>query len=182
MINDYEVRRREYLDAKARATAILDQMEAEHGELAMRMSSGSTWSGYFKDGTSVEIPAPVYPPTWPCPNEGCDRTTINPSEPCYRCSGDARLTNGQRAYLAEVEVIYQDEGFPHCDSLILHAPEMCEYCGSPDASPLRDLRRKHNIAWTNGVQETGQEPCPSEAYRPAEVRDRWYGNVAEPPV
>lgn len=69
--------------------------------------------------------------------------------------------------------------FPHCDSLILHRPGTCEYC---DRYPDRQaLRYKQGIAFSNDsashVQALDLIPCPSTVKRPADVRDRWPGNV-----
>lgn len=57
---------------------------------------------------------------------------------CYQCAGDDRLTDCQRAYLAEVEMLGIRE-FPHCDALILHGAEACSYCASPDYDALVGL-------------------------------------------
>lgn len=66
---------------------------------------------------------------------------------------------------------------PHCDQSILHAPGKCQYCDEyPDWQEMREVQR---INFT-GENDADKAPCPSEAFRPAEVRDRWGGNVAKP--
>lgn len=87
----------------------------------------------------------------------------------------------------EVEVVDDDYTdalgttikFPHCDSLILHSPGVCEYCDRhPDWQALRSAQ---GIAFSDtpeaDVKAHNLIPCPSTTRRPAEVRDRWYGNV-----
>lgn len=70
--------------------------------------------------------------------------------------------------------------WPHCDSLILHAPEdECEYCNAhPEWQQLRQL-------W--GINFTGQTdptktPCPSSRYRTAEQAHKWHGNRPSPGI
>jgi hypothetical protein len=71
---------------------------------------------------------------------------------------------------------------PHCDSSILHAPGVCEYCdGYPDWQEYRQIAR---IAFTGTDEELGSErvglaPCPSTWFRSPGTRDRWGGNVAK---
>lgn len=74
--------------------------------------------------------------------------------------------------------------FPHCDSLILHSPGVCEYCDRhPDWQALRSAQ---GIAFSDTSEEEIRAndliPCPSTVKRPAEVRDQWYGNVPKPPL
>lgn len=173
-MSDYEATRQRYLDERARVTGILDQMEAEHGKITMRMSSGTGWHGYFADGTTTEIPAPVYAPTWDCPT-GCGRTSDHPERACWSCAGDASLTMAQHRYVEAVRSI-PDVSFPHCDPLILHEASRCTYCAASEYDGLHALRADLRIAHTNGGG-AALEACPSEAYRSAEVRDRWGGNV-----
>lgn len=83
-----------------------------------------------------------------------------------------------------IEVDYTDVlgtniQFPHCDSLILHTPGVCQYCDRhPDWQALRSAQ---GIAFSDMPEDIRREhgllPCPSTYRRPAEVRDRWYGNV-----
>jgi hypothetical protein len=69
---------------------------------------------------------------------------------------------------------------PHCDSSILHAPGICEYCDKyPDWQYYRSLAR---IAFTGAENELGDErtaPCPSTHFRSPEKRDLWGGNIAQ---
>jgi hypothetical protein len=63
---------------------------------------------------------------------------------------------------------------PHCDQSILHAPGVCQYCDHyPDWQEVREVQR---INFT-GENDLNRAPCPSLHFRPAEVRDRWGGNV-----
>lgn len=69
--------------------------------------------------------------------------------------------------------------FPHCDSLILHSPGVCEYC---DRHPHQQAAREaQGTAFSDTpadeVERLGLAPCPSTVARTAEVRDLWYGNV-----
>lgn len=67
---------------------------------------------------------------------------------------------------------------PHCDSSILHPPGKCRYCDDyPDFQEMREIAR---INFT-GEHDQDKAPCPSEYFRPDEVRDRWPGNVAVGP-
>jgi hypothetical protein len=70
---------------------------------------------------------------------------------------------------------------PHCDSSILHAPGVCQYCDKyPDWQYYRSLA---NIAFTGAENELGGEhtaPCPSTYFREPEKRDLWGGNVPQP--
>lgn len=72
----------------------------------------------------------------------------------------------------------QPDGMPmaHCDQTILHAPGKCQYCDHyPEAQKIRQFWR---INFT-GENDPDKAPCPSEYFRPAEVRDRWPGNTTE---
>lgn len=67
--------------------------------------------------------------------------------------------------------------FPHCDSLVLHAPGECVYC---DKQPtLQALRVELGINFT-GHDDPDKEPCPAEKRRKRETINRWPGNVARP--
>lgn len=63
---------------------------------------------------------------------------------------------------------------PHCDPSILHAPRVCKYCD--EYSEWQQYRQVAHINFT-GENDPDKAPCPSEHFRPAEVRDRWGGNV-----
>lgn len=66
---------------------------------------------------------------------------------------------------------------PHCDSSVLHAPGECQFCDKcPDWQEYREVAR---INFT-GHSDPDFAPCPSEFFRPGEVRDRWPGNVPAP--
>lgn len=69
----------------------------------------------------------------------------------------------------------KDRAFaPHCDQSVLHAPGTCEACDHyPDWQAYRQVAL---INFSNEDDPT-KAPCPSTAFRPAEVRDRWPGNV-----
>jgi hypothetical protein len=62
---------------------------------------------------------------------------------------------------------------PHCDASILHAPGACEFCDQ--FRPWQEYRIVARVNFT-GEHEDGKAPCPSEYFRPAEVRDRWPNN------
>lgn len=63
---------------------------------------------------------------------------------------------------------------PHCDSAVLHAPGVCNYCDEyPGWQEYRELSR---INFT-GQSDPNKVPCPSTYFRPGAVRDEWYGNV-----
>lgn len=115
---------------------------------------------------------------------GCQRETYFPKEGgdlCYHCAGIRRLTDRQVAYLAAVQRLYDAApglNYPHCDQYVLHAPNECRYCG--ERQDLVELRLTHHIAFTGESLGGWLDPCPSEAFRPAEVRDRWGGNRAYP--
>lgn len=63
---------------------------------------------------------------------------------------------------------------PHCDASILHAPGVCTYCDG--YADWQDYRQTARINFT-GENDPHKAPCPSEHFRPAEVRDQWGGNV-----
>jgi hypothetical protein len=63
--------------------------------------------------------------------------------------------------------------FPHCDSLVLHAPGRCKYCDMyPD---MQSKRIRERIDFTD-QHVTGNSRCPSELRRPVEQIERWPGN------
>lgn len=64
---------------------------------------------------------------------------------------------------------------PHCDSSILHSPGACEYCDH--YSDWQQYREVARIAFSDEPPSTDKAPCPSTAFRPAEVRDQWAGNT-----
>ncbi len=66
--------------------------------------------------------------------------------------------------------------FPHCDSLVLHAPGECEFCDDyPDAQQDRIAKR---INFT-GHKNPHKEQCPAEKRRSLDNINRWYGNVPQ---
>lgn len=66
---------------------------------------------------------------------------------------------------------------PHCDQAILHAPGECRFCDlRPDWQEYRQAARIN----FSGHHDDDKAPCPSEYFRPPEVRDRWPGNRAYP--
>lgn len=66
---------------------------------------------------------------------------------------------------------------PHCDSSILHAPGVCEYCDHyPDWQELRKLWR---IAFTGEPSDEHTAPDPSSHFRPVAVSHQWPGNTPE---
>lgn len=63
---------------------------------------------------------------------------------------------------------------PHCDSSILHSPGSCVACDHyPDWQEYRKVARMN----FSNTDDSNCAPCPSLHFRPAETRDRWYGNV-----
>lgn len=109
---------------------------------------------------------------------GCGLThSPAPDELCWHCAGERRLTVAQRAYLMAVAELRLTM-FPHCDDKVLHARGTCRYCSSGRYARLHELRRRFGIGYTGAALEAGQEACPSEAFRPVDVIDRWPGNRA----
>lgn len=100
-------------------------------------------------------------------------------ELCWTCAGDERLTERQRRYLESVRVLGLRE-YPHCDDKVLHARGDCRYCSLAQYERLHALRAEMSIAHSGAMVETDQDPCPSEAYRPADIIERWPGNRAAP--
>ena len=66
---------------------------------------------------------------------------------------------------------------PHCDSAVLHAPSICEYCD--DYPDYQELRRLWGINFT-GENDPDKLPCPSEVRRSLDVINRWGGNRPKP--
>jgi len=115
-----------------------------------------------------------------CRDCGLQRAPI-PNDFCWECAGQRRLTVGQRAYLMSVTEVHLG-AFPHCDDKVLHAPDECRYCAMAEYAALHELRRRFGIAYSGRPAQGGQSSCPSEAFRPAELIERWPGNRAAPPV
>lgn len=68
--------------------------------------------------------------------------------------------------------------FPHCDSLVLHAPGECKFCD--DKPDWQFLRLHWGIAFTGEDPVGDQVGCPAEKRRPRATIDRWGGNTASP--
>lgn len=68
--------------------------------------------------------------------------------------------------------------FPHCDSSILHSPNVCVHC---DKYPNRQQDRIDSNTNFSNENDPNKLPCPSTYLRSSEVRDRWGGNRAQPP-
>lgn len=66
--------------------------------------------------------------------------------------------------------------FPHCDTAILHAPGVCDYCD--DHPDWQQLREAWGIAFTGDAPKVRQLPCPSDFRRPGGVNQMWSGNQA----
>ncbi|MBV9125688.1 MAG: hypothetical protein JO112_20250 [Planctomycetes bacterium] len=62
--------------------------------------------------------------------------------------------------------------FPHCDSLILHHPDQCEYCAKCDA--LQQERIALDISNTGMLNR--RWVCPADVRRSPEQYDAWAGN------
>ncbi len=69
------------------------------------------------------------------------------------------------------------EIFPHCDSLVIHAPGECEYC---DMSPRMQQKRIDEGVNFTGHCDPNLKECPATLRRPLGTINRWYGNVAQP--
>lgn len=81
-------------------------------------------------------------------------------------------------FLRTVEKAGYDMQFPHCDALVLHAPEECQFC---DAHPDWQYLRMHwGIAFTGEDPVAGQVQCPAERERPRDKVNRWGGNTPSP--
>lgn len=108
----------------------------------------------------------------------CGRHTARtPTERCWECQGQRNLTVSQLAYLmavAELRIV----SFPHTDRRVLHARGDCRYCSIATFDRLHDLRSRFDLAHTGALVEAGQDPCPSEAFRPVAVTELWPGNRA----
>jgi len=66
--------------------------------------------------------------------------------------------------------------YPHCDSLVLHAPGECRYCDRY-AATLQAFRLQREIAFTGHVPTRWGRPDPASRMRSLEKIERWYGNV-----
>lgn len=79
------------------------------------------------------------------------------------------------------EFVYDDNGdrayAPHCDPSVLHAPGECEYCDHYEDWQNYRITARINFS---GHSNPDLAPCPSVAFRPEEVIDRWGGNRANP--
>lgn len=105
------------------------------------------------------------------------KRSSDPSGICWVCAGERQLSAGQRAYLAAVKELGLTR-FPHSDGNVLHAPGSCRHCSSREWDGLHELRWRFNIAYTDALLEADQAACPSLAWRPLEVIERWPGNQA----
>lgn len=65
---------------------------------------------------------------------------------------------------------------PHCDPSVLHAHGACRYC---DQFPQRQRGRVAQRINFTGQHDPTKAKCPSEHFRPPEVRDAWAGNRPE---
>jgi hypothetical protein len=73
-------------------------------------------------------------------------------------------------------IVLFDGQFPHCDSLVLHAPGECEYC---DLFPYLQVVREHwKIAFSGYEPDEKELPCPADFQRPGKSQ-LWGGNVAK---
>lgn len=63
--------------------------------------------------------------------------------------------------------------FPHCDSSILHAPGLCQYCDKH--GDWQELREAWGINFT-GETDEGKLPCPADARR-GDKHMLWGGNL-----
>jgi hypothetical protein len=68
--------------------------------------------------------------------------------------------------------------FPHCDSLVLHAPGECVYC---DRYPDAQAKRVADGVNFTGEHDTSKAMCPAEARRALLKIERWGGNVPRKP-
>lgn len=62
----------------------------------------------------------------------------------------------------------------HCDDLICHAPQKCEYCDEFGAD-LQQRRIEINMNFT-GETDPGKWPDPATMSRPEDIINRWPGN------
>lgn len=63
--------------------------------------------------------------------------------------------------------------YPHCDSLVLHAPGECAFC---DDYPEKQARRMYGRVNFTGHHDPNKSPCPAEARRSLDHIERWVGN------
>ena len=64
---------------------------------------------------------------------------------------------------------------PHCDSLILHRSDKCEYCGSAKFQELHTAREVLGINYT-GEYKPDLLICPAENRRNLFSIEQWGGN------
>jgi hypothetical protein len=68
---------------------------------------------------------------------------------------------------------------PHCDNLVLHAPEdNCIYC---NAFPKKQQERIDNKINFTGHHDPDKSTCPAELRRSAGTINKWHGNIAVTP-
>jgi len=65
---------------------------------------------------------------------------------------------------------------PHCDPLVLHAPEECQFCAA--ATELQEERQRLNISHTGHANRLW--PCPSAQRRSLSTIHAWAGNRPYP--
>lgn len=74
---------------------------------------------------------------------------------------------------------HTEDGIPHCDQRVLHAPGECAVC---DLYPQRQIARvNEQVAFSGHKPRPGQTPCPADEARPPGTpawHGRWGGNVA----
>ncbi len=66
---------------------------------------------------------------------------------------------------------------PHCDNLVLHKPNQCEYC---DMYPTQQQYRMDNNINFTGENDPNKSKCPAEERRELKTINKWYGNTAKP--
>ena len=67
--------------------------------------------------------------------------------------------------------------FPHCDSSVLHAPSICQYCDAHE--DWQELREVWGINFT-GENDPNKIPCPSTRRRSLNAVHTWPGNRPRP--
>lgn len=68
--------------------------------------------------------------------------------------------------------------FPHCDSLVLHAPGECQYCDHyPDEQKERIMNK---VAFTGHEPKSDERQDPATIERPLETINKWHGNTPRP--
>lgn len=63
--------------------------------------------------------------------------------------------------------------FPHCDDLVLHAPNHCQYC---DMYPEKQQERIKSGTNFTGEHNPTKYSCPAELRRSEELINKWSGN------